>query len=139
MKNFTTPVPQQPERKWHLVDANGQILGRLATQVAHILMGKSDPDFSYHQDRGDYVVLINAANIKVTGDKGKTKLYHRYSGYPGGLKSESFNQLMDKDPAKVITHAVAGMIPKNKLRDRRLTRLKIFKGSEHPFQDKLNG
>jgi large subunit ribosomal protein L13 len=138
MKKFTTPVPKVANRRWHLIDAQGQVLGRLATQVASLLMGKNDPDFSYHQDRGDYVVVINAAEIKVTGDKTKTKMYHHYSGFPGGLKSLSLGQLMERDPSLAITHAVAGMIPKNKLRDTRLTRLKIFAGSDHPYADKLN-
>ncbi|MFA6602196.1 MAG: 50S ribosomal protein L13 [Candidatus Shapirobacteria bacterium] len=139
MKPFTTPVPNVITRRWHLVDCEGQTLGRLATKIAHLLMGKGDVDFSYHQDRGDYVVVTNAALIQVTGDKPKTKIYHHYSGFPGGLKSQSFGELMAKDPSVVITHAVMGMIPKNKLRSRRITRLKIFSGSEHPYSDKLNG
>lgn len=139
MKLFTTPVPNTIVRRWHLVNVEGQTLGRAAVKIASLLIGKGDVDFSYHQDRGDYVVVTNAALITVTGDKAKTKIYHHYSGYPGGLKSQSFGEIMAKDPAKVITTAVMGMIPKNKLRSRRLSRLKIYSGSEHPYSDKLNG
>lgn len=125
------------ERQWHLVDAEGQILGRTCTKIAALLMGKNKVDFSPNRDAGDYVVVINASKIQVTGNKAKEKIYYHYSGYPGGLKELSFNTLLSRDPAKVILHGVAGMIPKNKLRDRRLTRLKVFPLSTHTYNDKI--
>ncbi|MGB9706453.1 MAG: 50S ribosomal protein L13 [Microgenomates group bacterium] len=125
------------KRTWHLVDAKDKILGRLATQVANLLMGKNKPYFVPHLDCGDYVVVINASQVKVSGKKAKEKKYYRHSGYPGGFKEITFSQQMAKDPRKIIWHAVAGMLPKNKLRDKRLTRLKIFVDENHPYQDKL--
>jgi len=125
------------KRNWHLIDAKGQILGRLATKIANLLMGKSKPYFVSHLDCGDYVVVINASQVKVSGRKAQQKKYYRYSGYPGGLKETTFFQQIVKDPRKIIGHAVAGMLPKNKLRDKRLVRLKIFAGEEHPYKDKI--
>jgi len=125
------------KRAWHLVDAKGQILGRLATKIANLLIGKNKPYFVSHLDCGDYVVVINASQVRVSGRKAQQKKYYRYSGYPGGLKEITFSQQIAKDPTKVIRHAVAGMLPKNKLRDKRLARLKIFAGEEHPYKDKV--
>jgi large subunit ribosomal protein L13 len=125
------------ERKWHLVDLEGQVLGRVASQIAAALMGKDKPYFTYHLDCGDYVVVINSQKIKVTGKKGKQKKYFRHSGYPGGFREISFKKQIEKDPTKIIRHAVAGMLPKNKLRKKRLARLKIFTGGEHPYGDKV--
>jgi len=125
------------KRGWHLVDAKGQILGRLATKIASLLIGKNKPYFVSHLDCGDYVVVINASQVKVSGRKAQQKKYYRYSGYPGGLKEITFSQQMTKDPTKVIRHAVEGMLPKNKLRDKRLARLKIFVGEEHQYKDKF--
>lgn len=126
------------KRYWHLVDARGKILGRLATQIAQLLMGKSKTYFSRHLDGGDYVVVINAENIVTTGKKGEQKIYTRYSGYPGGLKKQTLNELKATRPEEVIRHAVAGMLPKNKLRKRMLSRLHIYAGDKHPYQDKFD-
>lgn len=125
------------KRDWHLVDAKGQILGRLATVIAGLLMGKTKPYFVRHLDCGDFVVVINAKDVKVTGKKEKQKIYTRYSGYPGGLKRETLGQLRQRYPEKIIMEAVKGMLPQNKLRDRMLTRLYIFAGDKHPYSDKL--
>jgi len=125
------------KRVWRLVDARGQILGRLATKIANLLIGKNKSYFVPHLDCGDYVVVINASHLKVSGKKAQQKKYYRYSGYPGGLKETTFSQQMVKDPTKVIRHAVGGMLPKNRLRDKRLARLKIFAGEEHPYKDKI--
>jgi len=125
------------KRNWHLIDAKDQILGRLSTKIASLLMGKHKPYYVSHLDCGDYVVVVNAADVQVSGRKRKQKMYYRHSGYPGGFKEISFEQQMAKDPRKVIHHAVAGMLPKNKLRDQRLARLKIFVDEKHPYEDKL--
>lgn len=125
------------KRQWHLIDAQDQILGRLATKVASFLIGKQKPYFAYHLDSGDYVIVINAAGIKVSGRKNRQKKYYRHSGYPGGFKEISYQEQLAKDPTKIIRHAVLGMLPKNKLRKGRLVRLKIFADANHPYQDKL--
>jgi large subunit ribosomal protein L13 len=124
-------------RAWELVDAKNQILGRLATKIASSLMGKNKPYFAPYLDCGDYVVVINASQIKVSGRKAKEKKYYRHSGYPGGFKEITFAQQLEKNPKKIIWHAVAGMLPKNKLRDKRLARLKIFVGNQHPYGEKI--
>ena len=125
------------QRDWHLVDVKGKVLGRVATQIATLLQGKHKVNYVPYLDVGDYVVVINAKHVKVTGKKAKQKVYTRYSGYPGGLKKETFEQLMQRNPAKVIEHAVSGMLPKNKHRKRRLRRLFVFEGEEHPYSDKF--
>ena len=127
----------QVERSWHLIDLSGQTLGRVCTQIAQILMGKDKVTFSYHRDDGDYVVAINAANIKVTGSKLTDKLYRHHTHWSGGLKEFTLAEMMKKDPREVIIRGVYGMIPKNKLRDIRITRLKVFVGADHPYADKL--
>lgn len=127
----------QVERYWHLIDLQGQTLGRICTQIATILIGKDKTTFSYHRDDGDYVVAINAENIKVTGKKLKEKIYYHHTHWSGGLKELTLAEMMKKDPRKVITHGVYGMLPKNKLRDVRMTRLKVFVGSNHPYTDKI--
>jgi len=124
-------------RGWHLLDAKGEILGRLAVKIASLLMGKNKPYFVNYLDCGDYVVIINAKKIKVSGDKFKNKLYRRHSGYPGGFRELTFEQLMQRDPRKIIQQAVKGMLPKNKLRDKRMSRLKIFVDEKHIYEDKL--
>lgn len=126
------------KRQWHLIDLSGQTLGRVATAISHLLIGKNKATFSYHRDDGDYVVAINASQIKVTGKKNNQKLYQSYSGYPGGLKELKFSEMMTRDPRQVILHAVYGMIPKNRLRDSRLSRLKVFSDANHTFADKLS-
>ncbi len=127
----------QVERYWHLIDLSGQTLGRVCTQIATILMGKDKPTFSYHRDDGDYVVAINAENIKVTGKKLKEKIYYHHTHWSGGLKELTLAEMLKKDPRKVISHGVYGMLPKNKLRDIRMTRLKVFVGIDHPYTDKI--
>lgn len=127
----------QVERSWHLIDLSNQTLGRVCTQIAQILMGKNKPTFSYHRDDGDYVIAINAAEIKVTGSKLKEKIYYHHTHWAGGLKELSLNEMLKKDARQVIIHGVHGMLPKNKLRDVRMTRLKVFIGSDHPYTDKL--
>jgi len=124
-------------RHWRLVDLTDQTLGRAAVKIAKILMGKDNPSFSQHRDDGDCVVATNAGKIIVTGNKLKEKIYYHYTGFPGGLKEATLEALMAKDPRQVITHAVAGMLPKNKLRDRRLSRLKVFIDDQHPYHDQI--
>ena len=125
------------DRAWHIVDLSGQTLGRICTQIATILIGKDKTTFSYHRDDGDYVVAINAENIKVTGKKLKEKIYYHHTHWSGGLKELTLAEMLKKDPRKVISHGVHGMLPKNKLRDIRMTRLKVFVGPDHPFTDKI--
>ncbi len=120
-------------RKWHLFDAQGQVLGRLATQIAGLLMGKHKTDFVRYLDIADHVVVINAAKIKVTGNKVADKLYHRHSGHPGGMKILTFSQMLAKNPSAIIQKAVTGMLPKNRLQDKILKHLHIYTGSDHPF------
>jgi large subunit ribosomal protein L13 len=124
-------------KSWHLVDAQNQPLGRLATQIASLLMGKHSPNFTRHQDLGNYVVVVNAGKIKFTGNKRQQKTYNRYSGYPGGLKTLTLEQVQTRNPAFPLRHAVSGMLPKNKLKSRMIKRLKIFPGPDHPYQDKF--
>ena len=125
------------KRSWHLIDVKGKILGRIASEITTLLMGKSKPYFVNNLDCGDYVVVINATDIKVTGKKETQKKYSRHSGYPGGYKEESLMELRKRSPEDIIKFAVSGMLPQNKLKDRMLTRLFVFKGSEHTYQDKF--
>jgi len=120
------------ERKWHVIDASDEVLGRLATRVAGLLMGKHKPIFSRHLDVGDFVVIINADKVRVTGNKAKQKMYYRHSGYPGGLKSVSLEKMMQTHPNRVIEHAVKGMLPRNKLNAGMMKRLKVYSGDSHP-------
>lgn len=120
------------KRKYYLVDAKGKILGRLATKIALLLSGKRKKDYTSHVDNGDFVVVLNAAKIAVTGLKLQQKLYTKYSGYPGGLKTKNLETLLETKPAEVIRHAVKGMLPKNKLGSRMIVRLKVYAGPEHP-------
>ncbi len=126
------------EREWHLIDLKGQTLGRVCTQIAQLLMGKDKLTFSYHRDDGDYVVAINAAEIVTTGRKLKQKIYYHHTAWAGHLKELTLGELMRKDPRKVIEHGVYGMLPKNKLRDVRMTRLKVFVDSNHKYAEKFN-
>jgi large subunit ribosomal protein L13 len=128
----------QLERKWHLVDAKDQILGRFATGIALLLMGKKKTYFVRNLDCGDYVVITNASLIKVTGKKEEKKLYRRHSGYPGGFKEEALGKLLQRKPTDIIRFAVSGMLPKNKLRDRMLGRLYIFAAENHDYANKFN-
>ena len=125
------------KRNWHLVDLENQTLGRVCVKIANLLMGKNKVDFSPNRDAGDYVVVINADKVHVTGNKATEKKYYHYTGYAGNLKTFSFKELLARDPQELISRGVAGMMPKNKLRDRRLTRLKVFVGSTHTYNDKI--
>ena len=118
-------------RKYYLFDAQGKVLGRLATDIARALSGKGKVDFTPHEDRGDYVVVINTDGVIVTGNKTEDKIYHNYSGYHGGVSSIAFKDQLKKDSRKIIHGAVNGMLPKNKLRDRMITRLLLYKNAEH--------
>ena len=133
---MATPIPKKGEviRKWHLVDANGKTLGRLASRVAILLRGKHKPTFTPHMDVGDFVVVVNADKVALTGNKWKQKLYIHHSGYPGGLKSISAEKMKEKKPERLITMAVQGMLPKNKLGRKILKKLKVYSGEAHPHQ-----
>ena len=136
MKTKATKI-SEVKRDWHFVDADDQILGRMATGIAKFLMGKDKPYFVKYLDCGDYVVVVNAKNVKVTGRKASLKVYPRHSGYPGGFKEIPFEKQLKKDPTQIIRHAVSGMLPKNKQRDKRLSRLKVFADEKHPYEDKF--
>jgi large subunit ribosomal protein L13 len=121
-------------RDWYVVDAEGQTLGRLATQIADVLRGKRKPQYTPHVDTGDFVVVVNAEKIGVTGAKLDNKLYYRHSGYPGGLKSRTLREQLDRQPAEVLRKAVKGMLPKNRIARQQLGKLKIYAGAEHPHE-----
>jgi len=120
------------DKHWHLFDASGRVLGRLATEVAVLLRGKHKPIFSPHLDTGDFVVVINAEKVMLTGKKLKDKLYHRHTGYPGGLKTTTAEQMLRKHPTRVVEYAVRGMLPKTKLGDALFRKLKVYAGAAHP-------
>jgi len=122
------------KKEWFVVDAEGQTLGRLATQIARVLIGKHKPTFSPHMDVGDFVVVLNAEKVQLTGNKAESKEYIRHSRYPGGLKTVPFKKMLVRFPDRIIRAAVSGMLPKNKLRDVRMRKLKVYAGSEHPHQ-----
>jgi large subunit ribosomal protein L13 len=121
------------KRTWHLLDASHQVLGRLSTQAATLLMGKNKVTYAAHLDLGDHVVVINAKAVDLTGNKESDKKYYHHSGYPGGLKVTTAANLRQAHPERLIIHSVSGMLPKNKLRDPRLARLHVFPGAEHPY------
>jgi len=131
MKTFS-PTPKDIHREWFIVDASDLILGRMATQVAHRLRGKHKPEFAPHMDGGDFIVVVNASKIKVTGNKLEAKQYHRHTGYPGGLRSTSLGKMLATKPEQVIFSAVRGMLPKNRLGRALIKKLKVYPGSEHP-------
>jgi len=131
MKTYITK-PSDIKREWHVIDASDKALGRLATEVARLLMGKHKPIISHNLDTGDFVVVINADKIRVTGNKAKQKLYYRHSGYPGGLKSISLEKMMQTNPARVIEYAVKGMLPHNRLGATMRKKLKVYAGDTHP-------
>jgi large subunit ribosomal protein L13 len=133
MKTYSTKA-KDVERKWWVIDAADKTLGRIATQIANLLMGKHKPLYAPHIDTGDYVVVVNAAKVKVTGKKAKQKVYYRHSGYPGGLKSQRFEELFGKDPSRVIELAVKGMLPHNSLGRAMFKKLRVYPGNEHPHQ-----
>ena len=125
-------TPSNRQRDWYVVDAEGQTLGRLATRIADTLRGKLKPEYTPHIDTGDFVVVVNAEKITVTGNKREQKRYYRHSGYPGGLRSRTLNEMLDRQPEEVIRKAVKGMLPRNKLGRAQLTKLKVYAGPDHP-------
>jgi large subunit ribosomal protein L13 len=127
-------TPSTRRRDWLLVDASGKTLGRLATQVADMLRGKRKPEYTPHIDTGDFVVVVNAEKVHVTGDKRAAKLYHRHSGYPGGLRTRTLEQMLERRPEEVIRLAVKGMLPRNRLARQQLGKLKVYAGPDHPHQ-----
>ena len=138
MNKLTQPTKAKDiKRSWHLVDVKGKILGRISSDIAKLLIGKSKPYFSRNMEVGDYVVVINAKEVRVTGNKEVLKKYYSYSGYPGGLKIEALGDLRKRRPEEIIRHAVSGMLPQNKLKDRMMTRLFVFAGEEHNYKDKF--
>jgi large subunit ribosomal protein L13 len=131
MKTYVAK-PTDRERNWLVVDANGRTLGRLATQIADALRGKRKPEYTPHIDTGDFVIVVNAEKVSVSGNKRAAKLYHRHSGYPGGLRTRTFQQMIERRPEEVIRLAVKGMMPRNRLARKQLTKLKIYAGPDHP-------
>lgn len=131
MKTFTL-TPRDIQHKWYVVDAQGQILGRLASQIANRLRGKYKPEFSPHMDNGDFIIVINCEKIRVTGKKLEDKMYYRHSGWVGGLRETSMSAMLKTHPARVIMHAVKGMLPKNRLGHALLKKLKVYAGPNHP-------
>ena len=129
----TTAInPKKVNKEWHLIDAKGQVLGRVASRIAQILNGKNKVEFSPNQVISDKVVVINASQLRVTGNKASDKIYYTHSNYQGGLKSQTFSKRMEKNPSKVLVDAVRGMLPINRLRDRRITNLYVYEGETHP-------
>jgi large subunit ribosomal protein L13 len=126
------------QRQWHLVDVEGQILGRVATKIAEKLIGKSKPTYTPHVDAGDFVVVVNAEKVELSRNKDQKKVYRWHTGYPGELKEKSFKDMQQDAPEKIIWLAVRNMLPKNKMRQKRMARLKIYAGEEHPHQSQLN-
>ncbi|MBQ2867146.1 MAG: 50S ribosomal protein L13 [Firmicutes bacterium] len=133
MKSYIAK-PQEVERKWYILDAEGQTLGRLASEAASILRGKKKPIYTPHVDCGDYVIIINAEKIEVTGKKRKEKIYKRHTGYPGGLKEITFEKLLAKQPEEILRHAVKGMLPKGPLGRDMAKKLKVYAGAEHKHE-----
>jgi large subunit ribosomal protein L13 len=131
MKTYS-PSVTEIKREWQVVDASGQVLGRLASQVAKLLMGKHKSIYTPHLDTGDYVMVLNAAKVELSGKKANQKIYYRYSGYPGGLKEITFRELFSKDPTQVVEAAVKGMLPKSRLGRAMFKKLRVYAGSEHP-------
>lgn len=126
--------PGEVERRWYVVDAQGKVLGRLASEVASVLRGKRKPQFTPHVDTGDFVIVVNAEKVRLTGKKLRQKMYYRASGYPGGLKATAAGTLLKTRPERVIQHAVRGMLPKNKLGDALYRKLKVYAGATHPHR-----
>lgn len=129
--------PKEIKREWHLIDAQGKILGRMASNIAQKLIGKDKVNYTPHLDCGDHVVVINAKDVKVSGRKAKQKEYIRHSGYPSGLKRVTYREQMEKDPTKIIEWAVKNMLPKNKLRSKMMNRLRVFTEEKHNYKDKF--
>jgi large subunit ribosomal protein L13 len=133
MKTYNAK-PGEVERRWYVVDADGQTLGRLATRIADTLRGKDKAQYTPHVDTGDFVVVVNAEKVRVTGNKLDQKRYYRHSGYPGGLRSRTLREQLDRRPTEVIRKAVKGMLPKNRLARKQINKLKIYAGPEHPHE-----
>jgi large subunit ribosomal protein L13 len=133
MKTFV-PTPAEIDRRWHLVDADGKVLGRLAVRIATLLRGKHKPTFSPHQDVGDFVVVVNAAGVRLTGRKLQQKIAYRHSGYPGGLRATTYAVIMQKYPERALTEAVRGMLPKTRQGRQLIKKLKVYRGSQHRQQ-----
>ena len=131
MKTYSAK-PLEVERKWYLIDAEGEILGRLATKIANILRGKNKPEYTPHVDTGDFVIVINAEKVVLTGKKETDKKYYHHTGFPGGLKSASVKEVREKAPERLIEHAVKGMLPHKTLGEEQFQKLKVYVGSEHP-------
>ena len=129
-----TPKPADIERRWHIIDASDVVLGRLATQAAVLLRGKHKPIFAPHIDTGDFVIIINAGKVALTGSKREQKVSYRHSGYPGGLKGVGYVELLEKNPRRAVEQAVRGMLPKNSLGRATLSKLKVYAGPEHPHE-----
>ena len=134
MQKTWNAKPGEVQQRWYVVDADGRTLGRLATQIADVLRGKTKPEYTPHVDTGDFVVVVNAEKIHVTGKKLDDKIYYRHSGYPGGLKQRTLREQLDRRPTEVLRLAVKGMLPRNRLARRQLTKLKIYAGPEHPHE-----
>jgi len=126
--------PETVKRDWYVVDAAGKTLGRLSTEIARRLRGKHKPEYTPHVDTGDYIVVINASQVRVTGNKSSDKMYYSHTGFPGGIKSINFEKLVDKAPEQVIQKSVKGMLPKNRLARQMINKLKIYAGKEHPHE-----
>ncbi|MCL4339303.1 50S ribosomal protein L13 [Patescibacteria group bacterium] len=137
MKYTKATKAKDVRRAWHLVDVGGKILGRESTKIAQLLIGKGKPYFVPSLDCGDYVVIINAAKVALTGKKKETKVYMRFSGYPGGLKVKTFADVLIENPTRIIRESVAGMLPQNKLKDKMLKRLYIYADANHPYAQKF--
>jgi large subunit ribosomal protein L13 len=138
-RKMSTFVPsgKNVDRRWFVVDAQGQTLGRLATRAASVLSGKLNPKYVPYIDMGDFVIVINAEKVRLTGLKSQQKLYRRYTGFPGGLREESFMRLLDRKPEKILEEAIKGMLPKNKIGRAMATKLKVYRGDKHPHQAQL--
>ena len=137
MKQTKSTKLKDIKRQWHLIDAKDKILGRVSSEIALFLMGKAKSDFVRNLDLGDYVVVINAKDVRVTGNKESLKNYYRHSGYPGGFKKETLSNLRERKPEEIIIHAVSGMLPQNKLKAKMLKRLYVFADKEHTYEDKF--
>jgi large subunit ribosomal protein L13 len=134
MKTYS-PKPREVQQEWYVVDATGQTLGRLATKIADVLRGKHKPQWAPHIDVGDYVIVVNAGKIAVTGNKLEQKRYYRHSGYPGGLRERTLAEQLDRRPNEVMRAAVKGMLPRNRMGRAQLNKLKLYEGSEHPHEN----
>lgn len=136
MKTFQ-PKESEVKRGWHLIDAKGEVLGRISTKIATLLMGKNKATFSRHMDSGDFVVVLNAEKVILTGKKALQKVYQGSSGYPGGFKERKYSKVMEEHPERILEHAVSGMLPDNRLKAERMKRLNVFAGDKNPLEGKF--